>query len=138
MIKKFVPYWDKNKRDLENYFRANPQSEYDSYEKLVKQLFRYVINPNAELGQDFSLVIHAIDDGNYSGTLLFLIHRDSYQPEAQDYVMTYVDYGSCSGCDTLLSISKYGSGLPSEEQVSDYMTLCLHLFQHLIYPFKKD
>ena len=40
-------------------------------------------------------------------------------------------YGSCSGCDTLLGINEYEDGLPNEEQVKDYMTLCLHLIQKL-------
>ena len=36
MIKEFVDAWDKNKRNLENWFRETPQNEYDSYELLVK------------------------------------------------------------------------------------------------------
>ena len=40
---------------------------------------------------------------------------------------------SCSGCDTLLSISEYGDGLPDDSQVNDYMDLCLHLLQKCHY-----
>lgn len=40
-------------------------------------------------------------------------------------------YGSCSGCDTLLSISQYDWGLPTDEKVEEYMTLCLHLVQRM-------
>lgn len=48
MIKEFVDAWDKNKRNLENWFRETPQNEYDSYELLVKKLFELVINPYLE------------------------------------------------------------------------------------------
>ena len=42
---------------------------------------------------------------------------------------TYQDYGSCSGCDLLESIREYDGGLPTEEQVKEYMMLELHLLQ---------
>lgn len=45
MIKEFVEAWNKNKDKLENYFKNNKQQEYDDYEKIVKQLFKKVINP---------------------------------------------------------------------------------------------
>jgi hypothetical protein len=71
--------------------------------------------------------LHCIDDGDYQGTLLFLIPEDTYQPDNYYYVK--VEYGSCSGCDTLESIRDYDSDTPNDEQVKDYMTLCLHIIQ---------
>lgn len=59
--------------------------------------------------------IHQIDDGDYQGTLLFVIAAKSYQPS--DYWYVKVGYGSCSGCDTLQSISGYSGDAPTEEQV---------------------
>ena len=41
--------------------------------------------------------IHEIDDGDYQGTLLYLIPFTTYQPTEYEYLMTYTDYGSCSG-----------------------------------------
>ena len=75
-------------------------------------------NPNA---------IHEIDDGDYQGTLLFVIPEDLYQP--YDYWYVKVAYGSCSGCDTLLSIL-YGSD-DREQQINDLFTLALHILQRL-------
>lgn len=45
MIKEFVEAWNKNKNKLEKYFKNTKQVEYDRYEKIVKQLFKIVINP---------------------------------------------------------------------------------------------
>lgn len=42
-------------------------------------------------------------------------------------------YGSCTACDTLLSINEYEEDIPSEQQVEDYMILCLHLLQSFHY-----
>ena len=130
MIQKFIPYWEKNKGDLRNYFETAEQSCYDSYERLVRLIFQFIINPEV-CGEYDVQDIHVIDDGHYQGTQIFLIHEDTYQPDIREYVLTSVSYGSCSGCDTLLSISRYDSGLPTTCQVDDYMTLCLHLFQNM-------
>ncbi len=143
MIQEFVSAWGKRKTDLENYFRKTPQGQYDSYETLVKLIFQFVIN--AEIAEKCGMTeydinrLHVIDDGNYQGTLLFIIPKDMYQPSADDYVITTVSYGSCSGCDTLLSISRYEEGIPNEQQVKDYMTLCLHLLQRMktIYTYEE-
>ncbi len=143
MIQAFVSAWEKRKTDLENYFRKTPQGQYDSYEMLVKLIFKFVINAEIEeecgsLEYDINR-LHVIDDGDYQGTKLFIIPKDMYQPSADDYVITTVSYGSCSGCDTFLSISQYKEGIPNEKQVKDYMTLCLHLLQHMktIYTYEE-
>lgn len=51
--------------------------------------------------------IHKIDDGDYQGTLLFVIRGTGYQPS--DYWYTFGGYGSCSGCDALEDARGYGS-----------------------------
>lgn len=76
-----------------------------------------------------------IDNGYYQGTLLFLIPRDTYQPAEYDYLMTYVGYGSCSGCDTLQAIQDCGEGKLNESQVKDFMTLCRDLVCAMIKPY---
>ena len=73
--------------------------------------------------------IHEIDDGDYQGTLVYVIGAKGYQPSM--YWYTRVDYGSCSGCDTLYSIRGYWDTPPSDRQVEDYMTLALHIVQRL-------
>jgi hypothetical protein len=73
--------------------------------------------------------IHEINDGDYRGTLVFVIAAKGYQPSRYWYVK--VGYGSCSGCDTLQAIHSYSDEPPSESQLKDYMTLALHIVQGL-------
>lgn len=99
----------------------------------MKILFNLVINPECDDRYDTEEMT-VIDDGDYQGTLIFVLHRDCYQPGVGDYVFTSTYYGSCSGCDTLQAIHSYDyDKLPDEEQVNDYMELCLHLLQHCKY-----
>lgn len=139
MIKDFCFAWEKNKDKLKEHLRTTPQGNYFSYGDLVKLIFDIVINPDEKKHDRYDTKnIVSIDDGAYQGTLIFILHRDTYQPDVSDYVFTSVYYGSCSGCDTLFSINGYESGLPSDEQVEDYMTLCLHLLEHCKFLGGKD
>lgn len=137
MIKEFVEAWDKNKDKLEKYFTDTIQTEYDSYSQIVRKLFEIVINPymeettNWRLDDGFILdKMKVIDDGDYQGTQIFIIPLNTYQPSVEEYVYTNTYYGSCSGCDTLYSISSYDTDeKPNENQVRAYMELALHLLQ---------
>lgn len=133
MIKEFVEKWDKYKKDLEDYFRNTKQEEYDTYKEIVKALFEKVINKDIDYEEYDTENILVIDDGDYQGTQIFILHKRTYQPSVEEYVYTNTYYGSCSGCDTLQGISCYHDGLPDEEQVKDYMELALHLLQKCKY-----
>ncbi len=129
MIAEIIKQWEENKYKLEEYFKNTSQNEYDSYEAIVKKVFELCI-PNASRWGGWCLdKMTVIDDGDYQGTQIFIIPADTYQPSPEDYVMTDTYYGSCSGCDTLQGICDYEYDLPTEEQVSQYMTLALHLVQ---------
>lgn len=150
MIKEFVSAWDANKDKLREYIATHNQDECSDYEKIVKMLFEQVINPWFKENKPDSDVfdinhIHEIDDGDYQGTLLYMIPVRTYQPSHWQYVATYVYYGSCSCCDTLQSIHAmnldYDDGaenLPSAEQVKEYVNLCLEILQHCKYPFSYE
>ena len=143
MIKEFVEAWDENKGELEVYLRDHIMGEYESYHELVTMLFDKVINPHFEWDFERFVIdnIRELDDGDYQGTLVYVIHRDTYQPGPGDYVYTYVNYGSCSGCDTLLRITEYDDDkTPSDDQLKDLMQLCLHLLQNCryMYTFEED
>jgi hypothetical protein len=91
-----------------------------------------ILNQGDRYGEPDPTRIHQIDDGDYQGTLLFVIAASGYQPS--DYWYVKVGYGSCSGCDTLQAIDGYGGysdEAPSKDQVDDYMTLALHIIQGL-------
>ena len=135
MIKEFIERWEKNKGRLEEYFRTTKQEDYDTYVKIVKRLFELVINDSRSDGTvmfNFNIEkMTVIDNGNYAGTEIFILYNDTYEPDISDYVVTHDYYGSCPGCDTLLSISRYDEGIPNNEQVKEYMTVALHLVQKI-------
>ncbi len=135
MIKEFIEKWDKNKKNLEEYFRKNKQKEYYYYKDIVRLLFEKIINAGEVSDEEkFDTAnMHVIDDGHYQGTQIFLLHKDRYEPEIGDYVYTDTYYGSCSGCDTLMEIQGLEEELPNESQIKDYMSLALHLLQKCKY-----
>lgn len=138
MIKDFVKAWDANKIRLCDHIASTKQSNYSNYEDIVKMLFEQVINPylvENDLTPYNVENLHEIDDGDYQGTLLYIIPKQTYQPSYYEYVATYVYYGSCSGCDTLQGIQDYSLGLPNNEQIKDYLDLCLDILQQCKYPF---
>lgn len=131
MIKDFVEAWYRRKDNLREYIATHMQAEYSEYKALVKLLFDIVIN--REMAPFATDEIVEINHGNYQGTLIYLLHKNYYQPGVDEYVYTSVEYGSCSGCDTLQKISAGSEGRPSVRQVEDYMMLCLHLLQNCTY-----
>lgn len=148
MINIFVEAWDENKSNLKDYFRSHKMEEYDEYKTLVKLLFEKVINPylskdicnKSPFNDSFRTdLITEIDDGDYQGDKIYLIPQNRYQPSPYQYVFTYNSYGSCSGCDTLLSIIGYNTDkYPDELKVEELMILCLHLLQRCRYLIDKE
>lgn len=141
MEKKFIDLWEKNKNKLEDYFRNTEQREYDTYSSIVKKIIELVINDEDNVGfRNYEADrMTVVDDGSYQGTEIFIIPRNTYQPDAGDYIFTHNYYGSCSGCDTLQAIHWYRTDKkPTEEQVKDYMTLALHLVQNLKYLIPRE
>ena len=136
MITEIIQRWEENKKKLEEYFRTTKQTEYDSYEAIVRKIFEICINKSDSIEGDFNLEfnlenLHVIDDGGWQGTQIFIIPKTEYSPDVDDYIITDTYYGSCSGCDTLQAICGYTYELPTEQQVKEYMTLSLHLVQKM-------
>jgi hypothetical protein len=71
--------------------------------------------------------IHAIDDGNYQGTLLFVIAAKDYRPST--YWATTVRYGSCSVCDTYQAINYGGDDM--NRKAKEYADLAMHMIQRM-------
>ena len=126
MITKITDKFIENSEQVKQKLREGSNSY--SYVELVKLVLETVKNEDAYRTFDTDR-IHQIDDGEYQGTLVFVIGATEYQPD--DYWYVKVGYGSCSGCDTLAAINSYGEGRPTEQQVQDYYTLCLHIAQGL-------
>lgn len=124
MIQEFVEIWEKHKHSIENEFRKEHPNHYTDIIKLVVKM----LHDNTEKWyKPDPEHIHTIDDGDYQGTLVYVIPETGYQPSTYWYVM--VGYGSCSGCDTLQAICDYSDEKPNDKQVKEYMTLALHIIQ---------
>lgn len=126
MIDEFVKIWDENKDVLREQFSQNHPPNYCA---LVKSVITMLSNSMNAYDKPDPERITMINDGQYHGTLIFVIGASNYEPSR--YWAVKINYGSCSGCDTLESIRHYGSNPPSGQQVDDYMTLALHVIQRL-------
>lgn len=127
MIPEFVKVWDEHKDEVRAAFTEKHPESYEIVVKTVIELLARHIDEYGETPDPER--IHVIDDGDYQGTLLFVIAATGYQPD--NYWFVKVGYGSCSGCDTLQAISGYSDDPPTAEQIDDYMTLALHVVQRL-------
>lgn len=135
MLKIIRDKWDRNKDKLqETLIKGNTFNEC-SYIDLVKLSFQIIFNSDGEGVQLDIKKITEIDDGDYQGTLLYLIPFETSQPSEYEYLMTHVSYGSCSGCDTLQSIQDYSKRFLTDQQVSDFMTLCKDILTNTIKPY---
>jgi hypothetical protein len=123
MIQKFVTRFMAAENVLREKFAAKHP---DAYIDIVKAVVD-VIKGEGTYGEPDATRIHQIDDGDYQGTLVFVIAGGGYQPWEYWYVK--VGYGSCSGCDTLERIRDYSENPPTKEQLDAYMTLALHIVQ---------
>lgn len=125
MIKEFIYQWWKNKDNMERYFRSIQEIQSVEYIDIVKALIENVLNVDAgEKHRKISDGIHEIDDSYWcQGMQIFIIHNDTNDPALSDYFFADNYYGSCSGCDTLMSITKYSDKPATEEQIKKLMTL---------------
>lgn len=146
MLKYCLDKWNDNKDKLEFQLRADKKIYECDYKYLVKMVVDVILNEGKgeyDYVSDYrwdSAKITEIDNGDYQGTLLFLIPMDTYQPSEYEYLMTYVGYGSCSGCDTLQHIqSIYWFGDDDEKlkekALKEYMALCKDIITNIIKPY---
>lgn len=123
MIQEFVKQWEARKYEIQAIFAENHPENY----KAIVAAVVGILGEADEYSKPDQTRIYEIDDGDYQGTLVYVIGAEGYQPS--DYWYVKVGYGSCSGCDTLQAIRGYTDEKPTEEQIKDYMTLALHIVQ---------
>jgi hypothetical protein len=133
MLKYCLKKWDAHKDDLEKALAQDTTLNECEYKHLVELVVRYILNGDGRTWDENEITV--VDNGYYQGTLLFLIHEICYQPDECDYLMTYVGYGSCSGCDTLLHIQGYDNKPPTASQIKDYMDLCKDIVTNMVKPY---
>lgn len=135
MIKYCKDKWSKNNNILYEVLaekiKLSELQDYN-YEDLVKLSVEHILN-DEDIKWDTENITE-IDNGAYQGTLLYLIPKATYQPDEEEYLMTYVGYGSCSGCDTLQSI-QYGYFEDQTEVIKEYTLLCKDIICNMIKPY---
>lgn len=124
MDKAIVAAWDKNKAKVQAVFESAHPEDYATVIRAVVQMLHDASDESTKPDPER---IHEIDDGYYQGTLVYVIGETGDMPDEYWYVR--VSYGSCSGCDTLEAIRCYEDGVPSKDQVKQYMLLALHVVQ---------
>lgn len=138
MIKYFIDKWNQNQNHLKSVIENSNDWDKWDYIDLVKLVVDNILNHELEELPYYkfdSESITEIDNGEYQGTLLYLIPRETYQPDESEYIMTFVNYGSCSGCDTLQSIQSDIGYIEKEQIVKDFMLLCKDLVCNMIKPY---
>ena len=131
MIQEFVKRFDEKRDDI----RAELGNLLDTkgwdleYDDIVRIVIK-AVSGNWPNRMDLER-IHRIDDGDYQGTLVYVIPEDGYQP--RDYWYVRIAYGSCSGCDTLqwIMCCHDWKGEEREKVIDDLFTLALHVVQKL-------
>jgi hypothetical protein len=125
MIQEFVNRFTENKEKVKKQLRGKVIS---SYEEIVKIAISSLEDRNSDYEYDIdSSRIHSVDDGDYQGTILFVIAAKGYQPS--DYWYVKFSYGSCSCCDTLQGINDECDD--EKTRIESYITLMLHIIQNL-------
>lgn len=136
MLKYCRDKWDENKDKLEKALREANNLNSCDYKELVVMVVEHILNPGEDEFDCYdSKNITVIDNGYCQGTQLFMIPMDTYQPDEYEYLLTYVGYGSCSGCDTLQRIQSWSDGKLTDSQVKDFMKLCKDLVCSMVKPY---
>ena len=128
MITEFIDKFQEIKpRLLEQFSDREPDNYEDIFKQTIKMMFEESADDyysNSEIPDFQSITV--IDDGDYQGTLVFVVASKGYQPS--DYWATRVDYGSCSGCDTFQSYSDYDN---PEKSAPKMVTMALHMIESM-------
>ena len=125
MEKELVARFDTKRDEIKSNLAAMlVEDKYIDYFDIVKTVIEAI---HDGYGTPDPEKIHVIDDGDYQGTLIYVIPEKCYQP--YDYWYVRVHYGSCSGCDTLQGILYDYDDF--ETKVNGLFTLALHIVQGL-------
>ena len=128
MLKILKKLWNTNSKGLYNEIKKLTANQIEDlmYLDLVKMTFKHIY-PEIDTEK-----ITEIDNGNYQGTLLYVMPFNTFQPGANEYLLTNVSYGSCSFCDTLQGV-KFCT--ERETQNKNLFTLCRHMVVETVKPY---
>lgn len=137
MLKWCVDKWFANKEGLRRALEADETLMDCEYLHLMGLVVEHILNPEEEADKQFDREkLLKIDQGDWQGTILFVIPRKTYQPSAGDYLLTYIEYGSCPVCD-VLERAKAGlsHGKNKKQGIDDVMMICKDLVCNITKPY---
>lgn len=81
--------------------------------------------------------ITEVQYGAYNGSLFYIIPFGGYAPASYEILMTFAEYGSCSGCDTLEWIKALTCSQDHliPEQIDALMALSKDLITETVHPY---
>ena len=126
MIQPFIDKFMAQESVIRTELKAKRPEDYDALMKRVIETMKEDdgLEPDPER-------ITIIDHGDYQGTRLYIIGATGYQPST--YWSIFVDYGSCSGCDSFEANRDHRSGDDeiTDEEVNGNWTMMLHMAQSM-------
>lgn len=137
MIKIMKELWNKHEKELRERLAKRTDVHQMEYVDLVHLTFETIFN--GDEGEDKLNLkeMTEIDNGDYQGTLLYLIPFKTYQPAEYEYLMTYIGYGSCSGCDALQAAKSWcDEGALTEAELKAVMAICKDIVSNTINPYQ--
>lgn len=137
MLKWCVDKWFANKEGLRRVLETDESLKNCEYLHLMELVVEHILNQKEEENSRFdSAKITKVDQGDWQGTILFFIPRKTYEPNAGDYLLTYIEYGSCPLCDVL---EKTKDGLydnkNKKQSIDDFMIICKELVCNITKPY---
>lgn len=137
MIKYCKDKWNENRDRLERALRSDTSLKDCDYKHLLDLVVKNILNQGENTIEEWDAEgITVADNGSYCGTLMFLIPKDTYEPLEYEYLLTYVNYGSCSGCDALQGTQCcITDETPTDIDIKRFMMLCKDLVTNMIKPY---
>jgi len=145
MNKIIINAWNSKQSEIKTAIQEMKREEF-SYELLLKNALKIMQTAYEECyeecdGPSYERITR-IDNGDYQGTLVFIVGGQCYQPAVDQHWVTSVCYGSCSGCDTMQGIKEeipwededepgYEPKPLPEKVVDKLFTLTLHMIQKM-------
>ncbi|MBO5371532.1 MAG: hypothetical protein J6A75_02315 [Lachnospiraceae bacterium] len=127
-----VEKWFENKTYLKTALLNYPDLDTIDYTELMRLCVKHILNAGSSEGLRYEEDIACIYIGRYQGSILFVIKEDGALG-VDDVLLSYVEYGSCTYCDTLQHI--LCESKDSMELVNDLMYLCKDLVCNIVKPY---
>lgn len=133
--------WDENESTLKKFINENlgvimSRMDYtdcvaDDYETLLNRILATIFDGYFE-ADSICQVGYAND---YEGTLVFTFYTHEGSDLPSGFYATFVYYGSCSACDTLLSIREDYEYIGCEQIVEELLGLCRDMVTRMVQIF---